>query len=339
MSDKIVMTIFTFLIVGIIMLGIMNINLSSHVSNIEQNIQFLNANMNNVVNGMYPTNSDILTKIDSMNQQITENGKLYFNETTVIKGYNAATSSANVEVSFGLKQFNPGDEVYVSALNTSGKSYEFMASSSGIGRFTAMMTLPLQDNYTLSYSDLGTVSTSDSLPDLSLADNLSRRFKYSFGSGQSYSQNQNQTTVWITPQFLNDTQGYPDLKVNKISLSVESEGNTVGTWDLSSYLTDDGSTQILQNDSQVQIQSGSDPMPTELRPDLSLPALKNVIEFIMPVAGAEAKLSFTDNLGIHYEETDQIYAGSALSNVDGSPVYQAIPVNGVNSDSSIHIVK
>jgi|GEM_PF-5342194 len=104
MSEKTVVMIFTLLIVGIISLGIMYINLSSHVNNIDTNIQLLNSNMNNVVNGMYPTNSDILNKIDSINQQIAENGKLSFDETTEIKSYAAAASSANVEVSFGLKR-------------------------------------------------------------------------------------------------------------------------------------------------------------------------------------------------------------------------------------------
>jgi len=338
-SEKKIITIFTFLFIGIIVLGIMNINLSNHINNIENYMQLINANMSNVVNGMYPTNSDILDKVDSINHQIIENGKLCFNETTQINGYDTSTSSANVEVSFSLKQFSSEDEVYVTAVDTSGSSYEFKTLPSGMGRFTATMSLPLQENYTLSFTAKGVTNTSDSLPDLSLADTLCGRFKYNLGTNQTYSSNQSQT-MRLTPQFSNDNQGNSELKVNEISLTVESASKIIGSWDLSSYLKDDGITQVLYSDSQQQIQSGSGSAPTELRPDLNLPALHNVIEFAMPAAGAEVRLSIVDNLGIHYEETDQINAGGVTySTAVGSDVYQAIPVNGVNSGSSIHILK
>jgi len=47
--------------------------------------------------------------------------------------------------------------------------------------------------------------------------------------------------------------------------------------------------------------------------------LQNLIEFALPDGNATATLSITDNLGIHYEQSDPIY----VSTVQNGSVYNA----------------
>jgi len=331
-------TALILLLIGIVILGIMNLKLGSRINNLEMTLQSVNNLLNSDIRELYSMQQDISNKIDSMNEQAIQNAKLSFDEETFIKDYHESTSSVDVNISFGLKQFNADDIVNVTARGTNG-TFEAVTTPSGAGRFHTTMTLPVQDNYTLTFTLNGASSMSGELTKLSLADEFCERFKYSFGTRQTSGSDQRQINVMLYPEFANNTQGNAALKIKELSLIVESGSTVVGTWDLLPYLRDEANSQII-NDYQEQLQLAAGEIPALNEGDTS----QNLIEFSMPDDGAIARLVITDNMGIRYEQTDRVYAGSSPNSGAGGGVgYSYVPPriaeDGEYGDGYIHIVQ
>jgi len=326
MSGKSAKTVIIVLFVCVVALGIMVYKLYGRIDGLETSISSLNSSLSPGVEGLYSMQQDLSNRLDSVSNQITENGKMSYEEKTSIKGYNISALSANVDVTFGLKQLGSDDKVYVTALDQTGRTYDFATETSGMGMFTAAMTLPVQNDYTLSFTAKGTAVTSGELLELPLQDNLCARFSYSFGTGFSSGDSQSQPTYSISPTFSNDTQGNSALKVKELSLSVVSAGKTVGSWDLLPYLQDQGNIQTTQADNRITTQIAAGVRPAAPDPAYGL---QNLIEFALPDGNATSTLSITDNLGIHYEQSDPIY----VSTVQNGSIYNAGSSTSISYES------
>lgn len=329
----------TLLFVGIVVLGIMNLNLNSRISNLERSIQFANNSLIPDIRGLYSMQQDISNKIDSMNAQVALNAKLSFDEAILVKSYHEATSSAEVDVSFSLKQFGEKDVVNVIARGMSGKTFDAIAVRSGSGRLATTMTLPVQDNYILSFTANGEANISGELTKLNLAEELRERFKYSFGTGQTSSSDERQIIISLYPEFSNNTQGNNALKVKELFVVVESGNTLVGTWDLLPHLQNESNIQIV-NDYRTRLQIASG----DISASGGNATPQNIIEFIMPDEGATTRLVIVDNMGVRYEQTDRVYAGSSpYSSAGGGVGYSHAPAriakDGEYGDGYIHFVR
>lgn len=320
-----------------VVLAITNFNLNSRISSLERTIQSINSSLLNNMQGLYSGQYDISNKIDSMNEQAAQNAKLSFDEAALIKGYHEAAATVDIDVSFGLKQFDSDDAVNVTARGTNGKTIDAVAVRSSAGRFSSTLALPVQDNYVLTFTTNGVSNISGELIKLNLENELCGRFKYDFGTGRTESSGK-QTITSLYPSFLNFTQGNTALNIKEISLIAESGNTVIGTWDLLPYLRDEANSQTINDyQEQLKISAGENP-------NLSGDS-KDVIEFAVPFEGATIRLAFTDNMGVRYERTDRVYGGSANSGGSSSGSYStssaSVPVGiyGEYGDGYIHLAQ
>jgi hypothetical protein len=255
----------------------------------------MNANYAQWYNEMNSLRWDISNKIDSLNEQVVQNAKLSFDESVLIQKYNESDSTADVEISYHLKEYTAGEIVKVAARGQSGQTYGAMATHSNMGRFFANMTLPVRDNYILTFTTEGETIRSGELTRFDLADRLTgyERFKYNLSCGTSSGGNE-PTVFTIQPDFSNNIQGGEALIINEISLSLESNSELVVTWDLLPYLQNTGNTQELRLDDynweRLRIYVGSEIGQIELNSLLV------------------ARLTMCDKLGVMYERADPVFA-------------------------------
>ncbi|MCL2121925.1 MAG: hypothetical protein FWH28_06710 [Clostridiales bacterium] len=262
-------------------------------------------------------------RIDSLNEQVIQNARLSFDESILIQGYHAPGATADVELSFQLKEYSAGDTVTVTARGSSSQTYTAMAARSDTGRFSAGMTLPVEDNYRMTFStEGGTTIRSAELMRFDLADRLTgyARFNYSLGYGHTSGGNQSDSLT-LQPDFSNNMQGTDALRIMGMTLSMETNGGVVMTWDLLPYLQNADGSQLLQldenNRTAFQVMVGSEAGQIELNKWI------------------DAKITMYDSLGLRYERTDPVYAyisgnpnigGGVGSGGVGSAAMPAIPV-------------
>ena len=293
MSEKTKKTFVLPLFIGIIILGVMNINQNSRLRNLEHNINNLHSNHISWQSRANSMQWELSNRIDSIREQIRQDAKLSFDESVLIKSYNIPDSSAYVEVSFQLKEFRTGDTVSVTARGCDGQTHRAAAARSQAGIFTAFLTLPVRSNYVLSFiAQGGTSNVSGELRRLDLADELCRRFRYHVNHGVRHGRGQETDSVTLHPYLSNNMQGNDALAINKLSLSVESGDTVVKTWDLLPYLQTRGNIQTLDTSGflwdHFEVPIGE--QPGQITPN----------EF------AVARLVMYDNLGIRYEQIDPI---------------------------------
>jgi len=269
------------LFVSIFALIITNIGLSGRISNLEHSINNIQFNQAQEVRNLQ---WDLSHRIDLINEQIEQMSRISFDETFNILRYNSVNLSADVEIGFNLKEFGIDDIVSVTARGMNGQIIESGASLSGAGRFTATMTLPVQDNFTLSFNAVGDSVTSGSLIDLHLANMLSDRFR--FHSNGSISSSRDANSMWLSPHFATETQGNNALEVRDIALQLISDGDVVEYWDLLPYLRTIGNIQVIDEFTLDYFQINESRLTVEGF---------NIVRLIIH-----------DNLGIRYEQMEQL---------------------------------
>ena len=289
-------TIEIILLIGVIILVIANINLGSRLTNLENALNNLNHNlmfhndMNSVNNSLW----ELSHRIDEVSEQITQSTSLSFGEVVLIHEYNQSASSADVEISFYLREHNIEDTVHVTARGRDGRAYSAEADLLN-GKFTAAMTIPVRDNYTFTFTSSGETLTTGKLKQFNLMDELRLRFSYFLWHSESWGTNQ-PTTINFSPEFTNFSQGNEALEIRVLSLIIELEDIIIKTWDLMPYLENIGDTQGLQLDW-----------------DSFAVTLDNEPEDIDFDTVVTAKLVIYDNLGIRYEQTDLIFVSHFIS--------------------------
>jgi len=275
------------LVLGVVLLIFININLNRRLTNLESAMQGMYSHQTPEIQS---TLWNLSTKIDTLSDEIIRNTKSSFNETVMITRYNKPDMTANAHVSFSLKEYSNDDIVSVIAQGLNGKIYSAIASFSETGLFSTSLSLPVMDNYTLSFTADGSTIRSGELAFLNLANNLCDSFKYSFSYGYSGGSNQ-PTTYSLTPQLIRDTQENDDLIISEISLFVESNGKVISIVDLLPFIRTEGDTQILDtSEVQESLQFTVGDEPGQLITD----------EVFI------AKIVIYDHLGIRYEQADQI---------------------------------
>jgi hypothetical protein len=196
--------------------------------------------------------------------------------------------SADVEVGFNIKEFGSDDEVIVTARGTTGQTFETVTTRSEAGRFSATMTLPLQDNYTLTFTSRGTNVISGNLMELNIANIFCDRFRFSFGVGMSTThathRNQASSVITFSPHLINFTERNSLLEISSISIFALSSRVAIQEWDLLPY---------LRAGSDMQIIEGSELWEWDR---FQIPFTDNADEPVDAV-----RLVIYDNLGIRYE--------------------------------------
>jgi len=280
------------LLIGIVILIFMNMSLSSRIADLERGISHMQFNH---FNEMRNIQWEISQGMDRVNEQITQLARISFDEMLNVLNYDRNALSADVEIAFNLKEFNVGDVVSVTARSTSGQTHEAIAELSEAGRFSAIMTLPVQDNFVLNFTARGDSVISGNLMDFNLANMLCDRFRFSLGFGMT-SVGSNRTSggevtgVTLLPYLSNDTQGNSALEIRDITLLLISGGNVTEQWDLLPYLTTIGGIQsldILEHDT------------------FRFEPVEIVYEGRAFMEGV-LKLVMHDNLGIRYEQMEEI---------------------------------
>jgi len=253
---------------------------------------------------------DLQRRIDEVSEQIVQGTRLSFNETVHIRRYHGSTSSADVEVSFSLRTHTPGDEISVTARGQDGQAHSAVASPLDMGRFVASMNLPLQDNYVFTFTATGDSVTAGELAQFNLADRLCGRLSLVLSHGLTSGPNQ-PTTVSIYPHFRNYTGGDPALVITSLSIiAVRENGERITAWDLTDYLYTQDSEQMLAlpRDRNILTLTVGDGL-REIRPD----------EFTF------ARLEIRDNLGIRYEQLDEIFFPHQLDHGRGGSAPVPVP--------------
>ena len=288
-------TLMVVLLFGIIILIVVNIISGLRISRLQTELQNINNNIFWAMNNTQNVNSSIWelsNRVDSISEQIIKSTRLSFDETAVIQSYNSATASANVKVSFYLREYNPGDTVSVIARSQEGHTHSVEANLSNDGRFLALMTLPVRENYVLSFSASGDAIVSGELTQFKLANQLRDRFFYSLHHGQSIGTNQ-PAVMTLHPTFTNNTQGNSAMEVTNLTLYIENEsGEVISTWNLMPYLHTQGDTQVLELDwwyDTLSLSVGDD--EGYIRPG----------EFLL------TRLAVEDNMGIRYEQIESVF--------------------------------
>jgi len=337
MPEKNTKVISILLLIGIAVLFIGNLNLNNRIANLENAINHAQFNQ---AQEMQNIRWEITHNLNTINEQITQGLRQSFDETIHIRGYNSLTVSADVEISFRLKEYALEDTVSVIARGANGHIVESKESFYEAGRFTATMTLPIQDHYSLSFTSSGLSIRSGALMKFSIADVLCDRFKYSLAFGQFSGTNPLERVATFTPFLSNDTQGNEALQINSISLMVESNGIEIGNWDLLPYLRSEGNIQVVD-------------IIDKDREDFQLPIWadsgQNDIEHIIPDEFTFTRLVIYDNLGIRYEQLDQMHifgspnrfggGGGAVAVAPFSLSVNRVIAYGEHAWHFIHIVK
>ena len=295
MSDKAKKITAALMLIGMILLVFNNVSQSNRLKNLELSLGGMNANYAQWRSEIEALRWDMANRIDALNEQAIRNARLSFDESILIQGYNAPAATADVELSFQLKEYNAGDTVTVAARGSGNQTYTAMAARSDTGRFSAGMTLPVEDNYTLTFTTGSGTIRSEELMRFDLADRLTgyERFKYNLGYGHTSGGNQ-PDSLTLQPEFSNNTQGNDALLIREMYISLETNGGFVMTWDLQPYLQNADGSQMLQleenNRNAFQIMVGSEAGQVE------------------PNKWIVAKTTMYDSLGLRYERTDPVYA-------------------------------
>lgn len=279
-----------FLIIAILVLLIMVGTMRSRITNMEHNINHLVFQHSNEVRNLQWVFD---AQFRAIEEQIAQLSRITFDESFQILSYNTDTLQANVQLGFNLKTFTPGDAVVVSAISTNGQVFEETATASGTGRFSATLSLPVQDNFTINVASMGTTAVSGHLMDLSLANRLSERFRYHLAFGMTTtSRNRDGTTlstITFSPHLGNQTDGNPLLEIRSVVLEGLSGQEVVQTWDIQPYLRTEGQTQFLE-------------YPHHFARDMFELDMAEITATGMTVI----RLVMYDNLGIRYEQMDEI---------------------------------
>ncbi|MCL2361488.1 MAG: hypothetical protein FWC73_06725 [Defluviitaleaceae bacterium] len=280
-------TLITLLTIAIIVLLIIVFRINRRLSHLEANISNMNNNFFNAIHDVRMIQThiwDLSNRIDALADDITQSTMLSFDHQLQVQSYDADTATAEVLVSFNLREFTPGDMIIISARGSDGQIISEEASASQDGRFSTVMNLPLRDNFALTFATHGSTVITEGIGHIDLQDMLSGRFAFFTNQGTSSGTNQ-PTRVTLWPQFTNNTQGDPALEVQELVLTLETEDEVIKTWDLISYWHE--VSRLESEGLAFTVTAGGDISPDS----------QNVI----------TRLRITDNLGIEYEQVDFLF--------------------------------
>jgi len=294
MQEKLLKTTNILLVIAIVILFFTNTMLNRRLRNIENSISTLHISHSSEASMTRHTLWNLYTNLNNLSEQLIQNTRSTFNENVQIQSYNAATTSADIEISFSLREHAPGDTVSVSARGQN--TVHTAATAFANGHFIATMTLPVQDNYIFTFTTEGSTITTGELMQFNLANQLSGRFSYWLGHGHSWGTNQ-PTVYTFNPHFTNLTQGNPMLEINALHLTIEVDDTAIQTWDLMPYVQNSVNGQVLN-------------MGWEGVPSISI---SDEPGNIPPGAHFVARLIIYDNLGIRYEQRDAIVTSHTAS--------------------------
>ena len=318
------------LIVGIIILVIMNRGLSSRLDNLHNAVHSVNSMHWSESQSTRMTIWELNNRIDELSEMLIQSTRLSFNESIHIQGFDVQTASADVMISFFLREHTIGSAVSVTAACQNGQTHSYVADFSN-GRFTANMILPVHGNYTLTFAQQGQVLTTGELMQLDLSDRLCGRFSFWVNTGQSWG-SVGPDVYSLHPRFLNNTQGNDLLEVNHLTLYLEADNEVVRSWDLLPHLMYSGGyTQTFNPGAGREwffheAAGFRDIYSIPLELDISF-AVGNEPDDVRPGA-AVLRLVIYDNLGIRYEQVDPInlWARQDVAGGGWGRTTQAVPV-------------
>ena len=123
--EKILLTIAVLvLLINIFSLNSRLTNLENAINNEAQR----NTNTMFEMLGIRHSLSHITNRIDSVSDEIIQSTRASFNEAVTVTGYDTSTSSAQVEISFFLREHNIANSVYVTARGQVGQTHTAAAS-------------------------------------------------------------------------------------------------------------------------------------------------------------------------------------------------------------------
>ena len=305
----------------LIVLVVMNFSLHTRLTHMQHTLNHLQINQFHSPHVHYL--QDTLTRqLHELEAQIERIGRPSFGETWRILSYDPDTLSAQVELGFNLQQFGLDDTVSVTATGSTGDSFTAVATlhPHEPGRFTAQLHLPLQDNFELSFSAMGSAVSTGHLLRLPLANQLAERFQFeTISDFWNYHEGQivTERSLNITPLLHNDTQGDPLLEIRSASLVALSEQTVLQAWDLLPYLATrpHGQSTIFERRGWADFDHEH---TFQLRQEPETPVATAI------------KLVIYDNLGIRYEQLDILDLGwwtdwqrqsSAQRPMQSSPVF------------------
>jgi len=297
------------LVAIILVLVVSNFSLSRRLSNLEtainHNTHQTYFSLFTEINSLHNMMANISREVNAVADQIVESASLSFNETVRIQRYDRQDATADIAISFYLRQYNPADTVSVIVNGESGQHSAVATFTNG--RFVATLSLPARENYSITFVTDGDTITTGQLMQFNLADKLCGRFI--FWVNQDWARSlidlnadweSEETTFTITPFLQNRTYGDAMLKLGSVSLHIESGGNRVRSLDLTDYLQTHGDIQELAfRNSIINFTVGDGPRQ------------------INPEEYAIIRLVMYDNLGIRYEQIEALHAISMLVNVHG----------------------
>jgi len=123
LSDMTKKIILSFVLIGVVLNIIINVNLNNRLKNLEPSLSNMSAGYSHLYNEINSLRWDILNKIDAINEQAIHNAKLSFGESASIQRYDISSSTAEIVVSFYLKEYNVGEKVSIMARGLSNRIY------------------------------------------------------------------------------------------------------------------------------------------------------------------------------------------------------------------------
>jgi len=301
-------TIITLLMLGIAALLIVTLHTNRRVASLEAIMRQMDVHQHLTMGNTQNINTtiwDLSGRVDALSEEIMQAARLSFNQQVLIQSYDREMATAEVLVSFYLREYTPGDVVSVIAAGQGGQVYSAYANTgaSTPGRFMATIALPVQDNYIFTFATYGDTVTTGELTQLNLADMLCGRF--TFFTNQSQTRGPNQpTTVTLWPEFRNDTQGNPALEVVSLMLLLEADGEVIRTWDIMPHWDDlDGyGTGWFVDHMGVRV------LRLSTREEGLSFTFGHGVGEVDPSATLMTRLVVYDNLGLRYEQVDQVFA-------------------------------
>ena len=295
------------LFVVILVLFVSNIRLGRRISDLENSQWNVSHNHRHE---MQMIRSDIWQGFRDIRQYLEYATSLTGDVDVSIQSINTGDLTADVYVSFFLREFTLGDVVSINARSTTNQQvFSAVTNKSETGRFSANITLPLVDNFILNFVADGPTIRTGNLADVLLADELCDRFQFNLSQGSSVTSDfrgqDRRTTIHVTPHLFNRTQGDESLEIVYLSLQLESlDGDIIRRWNLTRHLHREYPFQVMPDGHWWNWQTFEIPV---LEQGTEVVAGVHGRGYVMPGEIVIARLIIYDNLSIRYEQSEQIF--------------------------------
>ena len=309
-SNKLSKLALTLLVIAFFWLIISNMRLSAQLNDIQSSIANIGFNQ---MHEMSFIRSEIWHGMDQLRHELEQATRIASDVVVSVRSFNGGDLTADVEVSFFLREFNAGDIVNVYAREGNGQHFlSKVADRSETGRFIANMTLPLFGNYSLSFVAEGPTIRTGALADVFLADELCERFVYGLDTSFTTSRvgGQSEWTIRITPLLNNDTQGNRSLAIRDVLFFIESsEGAVIRSHDLRNFIYDEYSSfQVLSQESMWEAGDWElFEIPIVEVDGTAWADNRQARDYVTPGEIIVARIVIYDYLGIRYEQSSRIY--------------------------------